>query len=138
MKQKHNMAPEDKRNHVIVTKVTQQEYKNINEKAAKCGMTTSSFARARMLGYQPKCRLTEEEFARLGTLEACRTDMVRFANALSGLTHTEKLALFRNYRQMFEWYSCVAPVTNAVTDFLKSVQHANSFKQQYREQYNDK
>ena len=111
---------ENKRNHVVVTKVTQGEYSKICSAAKSCNMTVSSFVRARCLG-------SNEEIKLLGNLAKCRIDMVNFANALSGLTNEQKLSLFRNYRVMFDWYERVVPITNAVVDYLKSVQKVNEF-----------
>lgn len=90
-------------------------------------MTVSSFVRARCLGYKPKNKLSNEEIKLLGNLAKCRIDMVNFANALSGLTNEQKLSLFRNYRVMFDWYERVVPITNAVVDYLQSVQKVNDF-----------
>lgn len=118
----------EKRNHVIVAKVTDSEYKKIKALAKKCSLTVSSFGRARFIGYEPKQGLTEEEFKRLGYLASCRVDMVNFANALSGLTRDEKLQLFRNHRQMYDWYSIVAPITNAVVEYMQFIQKANVFQ----------
>lgn len=118
---------ENKRNHVVVTKVTQGEYSKICSAAKSCNMTVSSFVRARCLGYKPKNKLSNEEIKLLGNLAKCRIDMVNFANALSGLTNEQKLSLFRNYRVMFDWYERVVPITNAVVDYLQSVQKVNDF-----------
>lgn len=90
-------------------------------------MTVSSFVRARCLGYKPKNKLSNEEIKLLGNLAKCRINMVNFANALSGLTNEQKLSLFRNYRVMFDWYERVVPITNAVVDYLQSVQKVNDF-----------
>lgn len=118
----------EKRNRVIVIKVTDSEYKKIKTVAQRCSLTVSSFGRARFIGYEPKQGLTEEEFERLGDLALCRVDMVNFANALSGLTRDEKLQLFRNHRQMYDWYCLVAPITNAVVEYMQFVQKANIFQ----------
>jgi hypothetical protein len=112
---------------VVVTKVTQGECSKICSAAKSCNMTVSSFVRARCLGYKPKNKLSNEEIKLLGNLAKCRIDMVNFANALSGLTNEQKLSLFRNYRVMFDWYERVVPITNAVVDYLKSVQKVNEF-----------
>ena len=108
-------------------KVTQGEYSKICSAAKSCNMTVSSFVRARCLGYKPKNKLSNEEIKLLGNLAKCRIDMVNFANALSGLTNEQKLSLFRNYRVMFDWYERVVPITNAVVDYLQSVQKVNDF-----------
>lgn len=119
--------PVIRRDKVVVTKVTEQELKQIKETAEQCGMTRSDFIRARALGYKPRQRLSDKELDGLRQLAACRTDMVNFANALHGLTDNEKTRLFRHEATMLDWYEKVAHVTNHVTDFLQSTQTANSY-----------
>ena len=119
--------PVIRRDKVVVTKVTEQELKQIKETAEQCGMTRSDFIRARALGYKPRQRLSDKELDGLRQLAACRTDMVNFANALHGLTDNEKTRLFRHEATMLDWYEKVAHVTNHVTDFLQSTQSANSY-----------
>lgn len=119
--------PVIRRDKVVVTKVTEQELKQIKETAEQCGMTRSDFIRARALGYKPRQRLSDKELDGLRQLAACRTDMVNFANTLHGLTDNEKIRLFRHEATMLDWYEKVAHVTNHVTDFLQSTQTANSY-----------
>lgn len=128
MEQTKKLMPlEKKRNRVVVTKVTQHEYDKISIMAKQCGMSVSGLVRTRCLGYKPTYKLSNEEVKRLKNLADCRTDMVNFANALSGLTNEEKLALFRNHRMMLQWYEMVADITKAVTEYLRSVQKGNEF-----------
>ena len=115
------------RDKVVVTKVTEQELFQIRTTAEVCGMTRSDFIRARALNYRPRQRLSGTEVDGLRQLAACRTDMVNFANALHGLSDNEKIRLFRHEETMLEWYEKVVRVTDRVTDFLQSVQKANSF-----------
>lgn len=120
-------TPIFKRDKVVVTKVTGQEYAQILQTAGLCGMTRSDFIRARALGYKPRRRLSELELDGLRQLAACRTDMVNFANALHGLKDEEKIRLFRHQPTMLEWYEKVAEITNHITDFLRSAQTANRY-----------
>ena len=116
-----------RRDKVVVTKVTEQELSQIKGSAEQCGMTRSDFIRARALNYRPRKRLSDGELSGLRQLAACRTDMVNFANALHGLTDSEKVRLFRHQPTMLEWYEKVAKVTDRVTDFLQFAQKANSY-----------
>ena len=128
MKQNKNIIPlEKKRNRVVVTKVSKYEYDKICLMAKRCGLSISSLVRARCLDYKPVYKLSPEDLKRLKNLADCRTDMVNFANALSGLTNEEKFALFRNHRMMLQWYEMVADITKAVADYLRSVQKVNEF-----------
>lgn len=120
-------SPAARRDKVVVTKVTAQEFSRIKSNAEQCGMTRSDFIRARSLNYRPRQRLSDRELDGLRQLAACRTDMVNFANALHGLSDDEKIRLFRHQSTMLEWYEKVAQVTNHVTDFLQSAQKANSY-----------
>lgn len=119
--------PVIRRDKVVVTKVTEQEFAQIKSLADQCGMTRSDFIRARALGYKPRQRLSDKELDGLRQLAACRTDMVNFANALHGLTDNEKIRLFHHLPTMLDWYEKVAYVTNRVADFLQSAQTANNY-----------
>ena len=119
--------PVVRRDKVVVTKVTEQEFAQIKNTADRCGMTRSDFIRARALGYKPRQRLSDTELVGLRQFAACRTDMVNFANALHGLNDNEKIKLFRHQPTMLDWYEKVAYVTDRVTDFLQSAQTANSY-----------
>ena len=125
--QSEQEKPVVRRDKVVVTKVTEQELAQIKSTADQCDMTRSDFIRARALGYKPRLRLSDTELDGLRQLAACRADMVNFANALHGLTDNEKIRLFRHQPTMLEWYEKVAYVTDCVTDFLQSVQTANSY-----------
>ena len=83
--------PVVRRDKVVVTKVTEQEFAQIKNIADRCGMTRSDFIRARALNYKPRQRLSDTELDGLRQLAACRTDMVNFANALHGLSDNEKI-----------------------------------------------
>ena len=126
-KQSGHEKPVVKRDKVVVTKVTEQEFAQIKSSADQCGMTRSDFIRARALNYKPRQRLSDTELDGLRHLAACRTDMVNFANALHGLNDNEKIKLFRHKPTMLDWYEKVAHVTDRVTDFLQSAQTANSY-----------
>lgn len=119
--------PVVRRDKVVVTKVTEQEFAQIKSLADQCGMTRSDFIRTRALGYKPRQRFSDAELGGLRLLAACRTDMVNFANALHGLNDNEKIRLFRHQPTMLDWYEKVAYVTDRVTDFLQSAQTANSY-----------
>ena len=119
--------PVIRRDKVVVTKVTGQEFTQIKSLAEQCGMTRSDFIRARALGYKPRQRLSNAELDGLRLFAACRTDMVNFANALHGLNDNQKIWLFRQQPTMLDWYEKVAYVTDRVTDFLQSAQTANSY-----------
>lgn len=121
------MRNTNKKSRVVVTKVTPQEHAEIARAAADCGITLSEFVRARCLGYRPASRLSHFEKQRLSQLEACRTDMVHFANALAALSREEKMQLFHQQPYMLQWYLNVARITNAVTEYIQHVQQRNTY-----------
>lgn len=53
--------PVIRRDKVVVTKVTEQEFAQIKSSAGQCGMTRSDFIRARALGYKPRQRFSDAE-----------------------------------------------------------------------------
>ena len=54
-------APQDKYSEQVHCKVTPKESLEISMTAKKCGLSVSSFLRARALGYEPVSRLTVGE-----------------------------------------------------------------------------
>lgn len=104
----------------VTIRLTEEEHSKAKRDAAHSGMKLSAFARSLFHSVNFRARLTDEEKELLRHLGSSRADMVNFANALSGLSREEKLALFRNHRMMFEWYYKVAYITNLVEEYLKS------------------
>lgn len=111
----------------VTIRLTEEEHCKAKRDAAHSGMKLSAYARSLFHSVNLKARLTDEEKELLRSLGNSRADMVNFANALSGLNREEKLALFRNYRMMFEWYNKVAYITNLVEEYLKSVMRNGIF-----------
>lgn len=105
----------------VTIRLTEEEHSKAKRDAAHSGMKLSAYARSLFHSVNLRARLTDEEKELLRHLGSSRADMVNFANALSGLSRDEKLALFRNHRMMFEWYNKVAYITNLVEEYLKSV-----------------
>lgn len=105
----------------ITTKITSAERIHIQEAARKCGLTPSEYIRQRAIGYEPPSALTSEEKELLHNLDNCRVDIVNYANALAGMKHEQRMAMFNRVPFMLEWYKQIIPVTNAVNDFINSV-----------------
>ena len=126
------MRNTNKKSRVVVTKVTPQERAEIARAASDCGITMSEFVRARCLGYRPASRLSHFEKQQLSHLEACRTDMVHFANAIAALSREEKMQLFHQQPYMLQWYLNVARITNAVTEYIQHVQQRNIYPAKIR------
>lgn len=114
--------PQDQlRTCTITTKITAAERQHIIDTAEKCGLTPSEYIRQRAIGYEPPSALTTGETALLHNLDNCRVDIVNYANALAGMNHDQRLAMFQKVPFMLQWYKEIIPVTNAVNDFINSV-----------------
>ena len=116
-------APQDKHSEMVHCKVTPKESLEISMTAKKCGLTVSSFLRARALGYEPVSRLTVEERDLITKLSQCRADIANFTNAINGLTSEEKIKLFHNRMLMEKWYNEVVPIADAVSEFIREVRN---------------
>ena len=109
-------APQDKCSEQVHCKVTPKESLEISITAKKCGLSVSSFLRARALGYEPVARLTEVERSLITKLSQCRAD-------INGLTSEEKIKLFHNRMLMEKWYNEVVPIADAVSEFIREVRN---------------
>jgi hypothetical protein len=116
-------APQDKCSELVHCKVTPKESLEISITAKKCGLSVSSFLRARALGYEPVARLTEVERSLITKLSQCRADIANFTNAINGLTSEEKIKLFHNRMLMEKWYNEVVPIADAVSEFIREVRN---------------
>lgn len=115
------LPPEELRTCTITTKITAAERQHIIGNAGKCGLTPSEYIRQRAIGYEPPSALTAEETALLHNLDNCRVDIVNYANALAGMNHDQRMAMFQKVPFMLQWYKEIIPITNAVNDFINSV-----------------
>lgn len=116
-------APQDKHSEMVHCKVTPKESLEISMTAKKCGLTVSSFLRARALDYEPVSRLTVEERDLITKLSQCRADIANFTNAINGLTSEEKIKLFHNRMSMEKWYNEVVPIADAVSEYIRDVRN---------------
>lgn len=116
-------APQDKHSEMVHCKVTPKESLEISMTAKKCGLTVSSFLRARALGYEPVSRLTVKERDLITKLSQCRADIANFTNAINGLTSEEKIKLFHNRMLMQKWYNEVVPIADAVSEYIRDVRN---------------
>lgn len=116
-------APQDKHSEMVHCKVTPKESLEISMTAKKCGLTVSSFLRARALGYEPVSRLTVKERDLITKLSRCRADIANFTNAINGLTSEEKIKLFHNRMLMEKWYNEVVPIADAVSEYIRDVRN---------------
>lgn len=117
------MDPKDKRSEVVHFKVSTRENLDISMTAKRCGMTVSSYVRARVLGYEPVSRMTTGEKELITKLAQCRSDIANFINAINGLSSEEKRKLFRTPTLMEKWISEVKPIADAVSEFIREVRN---------------
>ena len=117
------MDPKDIRSEVVHFKVSARENLNISMTAKRCGMTVSSYVRARALGYEPVARMTIEERDLITKLAQCRSDIANFINAINGLSSEEKRRMFRTPTLMEKWISEVKPIADAVSEFIREIRN---------------
>lgn len=117
------MDPKDKRSEVVHFKVSARENLDISMTAKRCGMTVSSYVRARALGYEPVARMATDEKDLITKLAQCRSDIANFINAINGLSSEEKRRLFRTPMLMEKWISEVKPIADAVSEFIREVRN---------------
>ncbi len=117
------MDPKDKRSEVVHFKVSARENLDIGMTAKRCGMTVSSYVRARALGYEPVARMTIEERDLITKLAQCRSDIANFINAINGLSSEEKRKLFRTPTLMEKWISEVKPIADTVSEFIREIRN---------------
>lgn len=120
---RQTVDPKNKRSEVVHFKVSEHEDLGIRMTAEKCGMTVSSYVRARALGYEPIARMTTEEKDLITKLSQCRSDIANFINAINGLTAEEKRRLFRTPMLMEKWISEVKPIADAVSGFIREIRN---------------
>lgn len=95
----------------------------IEKKIAESGLSVSEFMRRAAARATVVVRpvLSAEERRLLENLEACRSDIGNFANALKALSYDDRLRMFRNVSFMLDWFKMVAPLTLAVNEFINEV-----------------
>ena len=117
------MDPKDKRSEVVHFKVSTRENLDISMTAKRCGMTVSSYVRARALAYKPVALMTTGEKDLITKLAQCRSDIANFINAINGLSSEEKRKMFRTPTLMEKWISEVKPIADAVSEFIREVRN---------------
>ena len=111
----------DLRTDTMTIKASPKEKAEIKKNAEACGMTPSEFLRHRGMDYKPTAATTKEEKRLLQNLDGCRSDMVNYANAISGMTPEDRKRMFHQVPSMLRWYKLVYPISDAVKEFTLSV-----------------
>ncbi|MCH5235320.1 MAG: metalloproteinase [Muribaculaceae bacterium] len=109
------------RTDTMTIKASPKEKADIKKNAEACGMTPSEFLRHRGMDYKPTAAITKEEKRLLQNLDGCRSDMVNYANAISGMTPDDRKRMFHQVPSMLRWYKLVYPISDAVKEFIISV-----------------
>ena len=112
---------DDLRTDTMTIKVSPKEKAEIKAKAEKCGMTPSEYLRHRGLDYEPTAATTKEERMLMQNLDGCRSDIVNYANAISGMDPEERKRMFQRVPSMLKWYRLTYPISEAVKEFILSV-----------------
>lgn len=89
-------ASKEKRDSTISFRVSSSQRLCIEKLAEKCGMSLSCYVLSRASGYEPKPRLTHNESLILEELLRNRSDYVRYASMLNGMSQEQRRNLFRD------------------------------------------
>lgn len=89
-------ASKEKRDSTISFRVSGSQRLCIEKLAEKCGMSLSGYVLSRASGYEPKPRLTHDESLILEELLRNRSDYVRYASMLNGMSQEQRRNLFRD------------------------------------------
>ena len=91
------------RNPRITVCYAPEEYKEIVDKAAACGLKKSQYIHDASLGQEPKVMMSDKEADALMSLKAARGELVLIKNALHGTTQEQRKKYFRNEQFMRQW-----------------------------------
>lgn len=89
-------ASKEKRDSTISFRVSGSQRVCIEKLAEKCGMSLSCYVLSRASGYEPKPRLTHDENLIQEELLRNRSDYVRYASMLNGMSQEQRRNLFRD------------------------------------------
>lgn len=89
-------ASKENRDSTISFRVSSSQRLCIKKLAEKCGMSLSGYVLSRASGYEPKPRLTHDENLILEELLRNRSDYVRYASMLNGMSQEQRRNLFRD------------------------------------------
>ena len=120
-----NETPDNRRTVFIGAKVSPRQKEHIKSLAEQCGMTVSDYLLARAYNYKPKARLSKEEAALLQNLDNCRSDLVKYASALHGMSTKQRMVMFNQIPFMVGWLGELSSVAEGVCQFLEAVKEKN-------------
>lgn len=93
-KKRTRLSNDERRIHILATKVNEHQKKTIKEKAVRCGLSVSDYLLMVGCGCDPKSRLSEDVEQALRELDLHRSDIRRFfANFKTLNAEERKLAL---------------------------------------------
>ena len=120
-----NETPDNRRTVFIGTKVSPRQKEHIKSLAEQCGMTVSDYILSCAYNFKPKARLTKEEAALLQNLDNCRSDLVKYASALHGMSTKQRMVMFNQIPFMVGWLGELSSVAEGVCQFLEAVKEKN-------------
>lgn len=84
-------------------RVTEEQYKEITDKAVACGKTISDYCRDLVIGFIPHLLMTVAQEKALTGLVAARSELVHFRNALLTFPPSRRKQLFKSVEFMKKW-----------------------------------
>ena len=118
-------SPKETRSVFVGAKVTPSQREHIKSLAEQCGMTVSDYILSCAYNFKPKARLTKEEAALLQNLDNCRSDLVKYASALHGMSTKQRMILFNQVPFMVGWLKELGNIAESVCQFLNAVKERN-------------
>ena len=118
-------SPKETRSVFVGAKVTPSQREHIKSLAEQCGMTVSDYILSCAYNFKPKARLTKEEAALLQNLDNCRSDLVKYASALHGMSTKQRMIMFNQIPFMVGWLKELGNVAESVCQFLNTVKEKN-------------
>ena len=118
-------SPKETRSVFVGAKVTPSQREHIKSLAEQCGMTVSDYILSCAYNFKPKARLTKEEAALLQNLDNCRSDLVKYASALHGMSTKQRMAMFNQVPFMVGWLKELGNVAENICQFLNAVKEKN-------------
>ena len=93
-------------------RVTLEQHKEIEAKAAATGRTISDYCRDLVIGYEPHLIMTDKQMEALTGFVAARSELVRFRSGFQGLPQAKRKQLFKSPDFMKKWWQYVNYLIN--------------------------
>ena len=121
---KKNVKPKQKaptKSRRIMVRLTEEEYDRVLFDAELSGLTVCAYARKRLNGDRPKCRMTEDEIAALSSFRDARGDIVRLFSFLKSKPYDERERIMRTQIFLTKWRDAANKVLKRMVEIEKNI-----------------